>query len=265
MSINLNHETLGAGAFRPGAPPPSPARPPGKLARTLRGTAMVLSSTFVVGAIVVVAEHVAPIDWRPSTMIGAFGGRQESARILASLDSARAMVAMQKEEEARAAQEVEALRANNERISQAYGQLFQRGTMLANHWAEGAKQTLLLNSQAKIEALKGRAEASSMKDTFGMLCDGLDILLMMGEGQATGCGDMLRKSARNDRVTMQTEIVEDYKAQSVNIATSLRDWAQGLPDPAEMVAAQNKIGQATPEQRAPVPPAPLPTFPQPAS
>jgi hypothetical protein len=60
---------------------------------------------------------------------------------------------------------------------------------------------------------------------------------------------------------MQNEIINDYRQQSILIATTLRDWAQGLPDPAEVTAFQNKIGQVVPAVREAVPPAPLPTQP----
>jgi len=267
MSIHLDHQTLGNGSLQAGPAHPVPVKPDlprlSPVARVVRGTFVMLSSTAVVGVLViggvVAAEHFAPTDWRPSTLLGAFGGRKESAQMLASLDAARAMTAMQKQEEARALQEVEVLRANNERVTQAYGQLYQRGTVLAQQWGAAATDTLKMNTMAKVEGLRGTFENSATKDRLGMWCDGFDILMQLGGSRPSGCGDQLRASAANDRANAQAEIIRDFKSQSALIATSLRDWAQGLPDPAEVVAYQNRIGQTVPTARAPVPPAPLPT------
>lgn len=267
MSIHLDHQTLGNGTLQagPAYPPPVKPEPPrgGAVARFVRGSVVVLSSTVVLAILmilgVVIAEHFAPAGWRPSTLLGAFGGRKESAQMLASLDAARAMTAMQKQEEARALQEVEVVRANNERVTQAYVQLYQRGTVLAQQWGAAATDTLKMNTMAKIEGLRGTFENSATKDRLGMWCDGLDLLMQLGGSQASGCGNQLRASAANDRANAQAEIVQDFKAQSAIIATSLRDWSQGLPDPAEVVAFQNKVGQTVPAARAPAPPAPLPT------
>ena len=256
MSIHLDHQSLGTqGLARPlTAVPaaPTPIRPSFKRkAWTAVKTSTVVGVGLVVGAIA--AERLAPIEWRPSTFIGAFAGREEAARILTAIEAKRAEVAMQQEEAARAQQEVIVIQANNERVTRAYDALFQRGNLLAQQWADGAKHILMLDTQNKLRALEGRAEVSATKDKVAMWCDLAGLLV-----PNVTCGDDLRRSAYNDRSAMSAEIIANYKRQSALIASSLQDWAQGLPDPAQVVAYKHKIEQLHPTPRAPIPPAPLP-------
>ena len=266
MSIHLDHQTLGASLFQPApanqpamGPQGQPPRPPRSSMKTAtRVIITALTSSFVVGLALIVggvaAERLAPMEWRPSTLIGAFAGREEAARILTSIAAKRAEFAMQQEETARAQQEVIVVQANNERVTKAYEALYQRGNMLAQQWAEGAKQTLIIDAQGKLEGLKGRAEISQTKDKLAMFCD-----LATFFNPEMNCGDPLRASAKNDRGAMSAEIVANFKAQSAIIATSLQDWAQGIPDPAQLVVYKNKIEQLHPLPRVPVPPAPIPS------
>ena len=265
MSIHLDHQTLGSGVLQPGpanlpamGPQGQPLRPRRSPLKTAaRFTMTAITSSLVVGLGLVVvgvaAERLAPMEWRPSTLIGAFAGREEAARILTSIEAKRAEFAMQQEETARAQQEVVVVQANNERVTKAYEALYQRGNMLAQQWAEGAKQTLILDTQGKLEALRGRAEVSQTKDKFAMWCDIGSLF-----SPDINCGDTLRASAKSDRGAMSAEIVANFKAQSAIIATSLQDWSQGIPDPAQLVVYKNKIEQLHPLPRAPVPPGPIP-------
>ncbi len=259
MSIHLDHQTLGTGVLhaQPVALPVPVQRKLSKTRTALRAVVAVLTTSTVVVimliGVVLAAERLAPLAWRPSTLLGAFGGRQEAAQILTAIEAKRAEVGMQQEEAARAQQEVIVIQANNDRVTRAYEALYQRGNMLAQQWAEGAKQTLILDTQAKMQALQGRAGVASTKDHFAMWCDLGNLF-----SPDIRCGDALRNSARADREAISEEIIGNFKAKSLLIATSLQDWAQGLPDPAQVVAYKNSIEQLHPVPRLPVPPAPIP-------
>lgn len=260
MTLHLDPDKLGTSFLQPGhVPQPvqtvSPPPPRASVGRSILKTSGLVTLALFGGLFIL--ERLAPLDWRPSTMIGAFSGREQSAQILSAIEAKRAEIAVAQEEAARAQQEILVLQANNERVTKAYEALYQRGNIMAAQWAEGAKQTLMMNTQAKIEGLRGRIANSADKDRWGMLCDGMDLLIALGNGRATGCGDQLRASARDDRQAMQAEIIADYKAQSQAIASTLRDWAQGLDDPASVVAAKHHIDGLIPKPRALVPPPPL--------
>lgn len=261
MSLHLDHATLGTGAAqslgqRPNLPqvPPPPERRPrwGGLAKTgIQASAVLGVLVFVFGFIL---ERAAPYPWKPSTMLGAYGGNIESAQLLTAIDAKRAEVAMQQQEAARAQQEVIALQAANERATRAYDALFQRGTALAQQWGQGAQQTLLLDAQMRIKGLESRAEVAGAKDTLAFVCDLGAIFL-----QTPDCGNQVRASAESDRSAISAEIVNNYRKQSAAIATSLRDWAMGLPDPAELHIIQADAARIaiSAAQRAPVPISPV--------
>jgi hypothetical protein len=221
-----------------------------------RGAGAAIKSSVLVGLVLVVGalglERFGPIEWRPSTIIGTFAGREHAAKVLTAFNASRAEFAMQKEEEARAQQEVMALQADNQRVTDAYKALFDRGNLQAQTWAAGAKEALVMETQSRIGALRGRSGVSSTKDSFAMLCD-------LGKvfSPDIDCGDQLRQSARVDRDAMTAEIVGNFKAQSLVIAQSLNDWAQGLPDPAQLVAMKSKVDRLHPLPRAAVPPPPI--------
>lgn len=258
MSIHLDPETLG----RVSAPQPSPsvpvvaAPPVGVARRTGRAAlSLVKLSTLAVPLLLVGAfllERFAPIDWRPSSWLGGFGGRRDAAHVLTAIEARRAEAAVLNEEQARAQQEIIALQAANERVSTAYRALYDRGSAQAQAWAAAAKEALLLETQNRVASLKGRTGNSSMKDTVAMFCD-LGALV----SPDITCGDPLRESAKAERDAMTAEIVANFQRQSLVIAASLKDWSQGLPDPAELVAAQHRVGAVTAAPRAPTPPAPL--------
>jgi hypothetical protein len=201
------------------------------------------------------AERAAPYSWKPSTLLGSYGGNSEAAHLLTGIQAQRAVFAMQQEETARAQQEVVVMQATNERFNRAYDALFQRGTAMAQQWAAGATQALVLDFQTRAQVLhEGMGGVSSSKDSLAFLCDFGTVLF-----QTPACGDALRGSARQDRDSMSTELVANYKRQSLAIAQSLHDWNAGLPDPAElMVMEAAALKQATqPAPRQPVPPSPV--------
>jgi hypothetical protein len=149
MSLLIDHQTLGADVVEQSArlPQETPPKPP-KLRPSRPLSSLVKVSTLTgLGFFLVlfVAEHTAPSPWKPSTVIGAFGGNEKSAQMLASLEADRALVAMQEQEKARALQEAEILRANQERLTRAYQAEYDRGTELIKAGAAAA-QTLLQTS-----------------------------------------------------------------------------------------------------------------------
>lgn len=278
MSIYLDHDALTpVGTSSGGAPmeqtpaasglPAHRSAPGASLATVSRGVATVVTagaallktalvSILGAGAIMLTVEAVAPVEWRPSTLLGTFGGREQAAVILTSLEARRAEVAMQQEEAARAQQEIIVIQANNERVTQAYAALFQRGNTMAQAWAQATSQALLLETQNRIRALEGQAQNSATKDSWAMAADAFTWIGAALGVKVPDFGEPLRSSARNDRESMTAEIVANYKRQSAIIASSLRDWSQGLPDPAELIAAKARIDQLYPTPRLPAPPAP---------
>ena len=258
MSVFLDRETLGAATEERGqlSPMPQGPRPPrgsGALARgakkvgaSLVGTGLVLTVTLIA------AERFAPVDWRPSSFLGVYGGRIESARVLTAIEAKRAEAAVLAEEQARAQQTTIALQADNERVTKAYEALYQRGNQLAAAWAQGANQILALNAQHRMKALDGRAGVSTFKDNLAKWCDFASLF-----AREFDCGDQLRGSARRDREAMSEEIIRDYEDKAGRVAVAARSWAVGLFDPAEVVADLNRINKLHPLPPVPVPPAPL--------
>ena len=258
MSIFLDRETLGASALSSGPLSPMPAQPPqprgfrafARGARTVGVTLSGLGIALLVG--LVAAERFAPEEWRPSTLLGAFGGRQQAAAILSAIEAKRAEAAVLADEQGRVQQGVIALQADNDRVTKAYEALYQRGNALAQEWARGANQILALNAQHRMAALTGRAEVSSDKDKWAKWCDFASLF-----STQIDCGDQLRASAYRDRQAMSEEIIRDYEDKAKRVAVAARSWAEGLYDPAQVVADLNRITKLHPLPTPPVPPAPF--------
>lgn len=256
MSIFLDRETLGASALSSGPlspmPPPEPrgSRAFARGARTVGVTVTGLGIALLLGLIV--AERFAPEPWRPSTLLGAYGGRIEAARILSAIEAKRAEAAVLAEEQGRVQQAVIALQADNDRVTKAYEALYQRGNALAQAWAQGANQILALNAQARIKGNEGRIEVASDKDKWAKWCDFGRIL-----SEQIDCGDQLRASAHRDREAISEEIIRDYEDKAKRVAVAARSWAEGLYDPAQVVADLNRITKLHPLPAPPVPPAPF--------
>lgn len=258
MSIFLDRETLGASALSTGQLSPLPPGPPpprrpatfSAIAKVIGG--VLVSSSIALFVCLVLAERFAPEQWRPSTLLGAFGGRQQAAAILSAIEAKRAEAAVLADEQGRMQQGVIALQADNERVTKAYEALYQRGNALAQAWAQGANQLLALNAQQRMEGLKGRAEVSSDKDKWAKWCDFAGLFV-----QDLNCGDQLRASAYRDRQAMSEEIIRDYEDKAKRVAVAARSWAEGLHDPATVVADLHRITKLHPLPAPPVPPAPF--------
>jgi hypothetical protein len=258
MSVFLDRETLGASALSSGPFSPLPPGPPGPRPRaTFTAIAKVIGAVVVGGSGLlfvglIVAERFAPEEWRPSTLLGAFGGRQQAAAILSAIEAKRAEAAVLADEQGRVQQGVIALQADNDRVTKAYEALYQRGNMLAQEWARGANQILAINAQQRMAALTGRAEVSSDKDKWAKWCDFASLF-----STQIDCGDQLRASAYRDRQAMSEEIIRDYEDKAKRVAVAARSWAEGLIDPAQVVADLNRITKLHPLPTPPVPPAPF--------
>jgi hypothetical protein len=251
VSLHIDHEKLGAHHSGPaGRSPPSPTPPKQRGAVST----VTISSLSVIGLIilVIVIEHLAPGKWKPSTYIGAFGGKKQTVEILESFEATRALVAMQEEERARAMMEIEQYRAAQQRLTLAYQVEFERGNEMIRAGAAAAQEILRNATMAKMEGMKGRLAVSSKKDEWGMLCDLGNFLF-----QTPDCGDKLRLSAENDRNAMQAEIINGWKSANAQIAGMARDWAAGLLTPAELITeAKTGNPQLFVAPRNPLPPNP---------
>ena len=256
MSIFLDRETLGASALSSGplSPmPPERPRSPGTFSGAAKsiGAGLVGSGIFLLLCLVL-AERFAPEEWRPSTLLGGFDGRRQAAAVLSAIDAKRAETAVIAEEQGRVQQATIALQADNDRVTKAYEALYQRGNALAQEWARGANQILALNAQHRMRALDGRAEVSSDKDKWAKWCDFASLF-----STQIDCGDQLRASAYRDRQAMSEEIIRDYEDKAKRVAVAARSWAEGLYDPAQVVADLNRITKLHPLPTPPVPPAPF--------
>lgn len=257
MSLMIDSKTLGVEATEQAASRLPVEQPPPRPVRTRRGRVgsmvkvSMITGVGCVGALFA-AEHLGPPEWKPSTMIGAFGGKEQTAQILASLEAARAMTAMQEEEKARALQEVEVLRANQDRLTRAYQAEFDRGTELIRAGAAAAQEVLRASTMAKMKALSGKASTANQADVFAGLCT-LGAALF----QTPDCSRDASNYAAVQRSEIQTEIIEGWKQAQGQINQIARSWADGLPDPLDLIAKAQAQGQAfTPKPRAPVPPRP---------
>jgi hypothetical protein len=265
MSLMIDHQTLGAEALeqtprsspesapRPPAPPPS--RPLFSFVKLSTVTVVVFFLTLVI------AEHAAPSQWRPSTVIGAFGGKEKTAEMLASLDADRALVAMQEQEKARAMQEIELFRANQDRLTRAYQAEYDRGTELIRAGAMAAQEILRASTMAKIEALRGKAENSNLADRIGAACSFLEML----SGNSV-CSQEAHSYAAVQRGDMQAEIIGAWKRSQGEIIQIARSWADGLPDPLHLIQQAQSQAPAsfTVPPRAPTPLRPDRPQPQPS-
>lgn len=270
MSIHLDPETLGARqepSFTPtitaspldaseSVPAATPKKAPKAWQRAGQLLAVSMKSVLFTGATLVVvfflAERYGSPSWKPSSMIGAFGGNQYAAHVLTSIEAARATATVQAQEAERARQETIVIQAQNDRVTRAYEALFQRGNMLAQAWADSAKQTLIMSTEIKMQGLKGKMGVSNTKENLAMWCD----LGSLFSPDIT-CGDNLRSSARNDRDMASNEIMENFKTQSAFIVQTYKAWAEGLPDPASVVAYKANFDRLYPVPAAPIPAPPI--------
>jgi hypothetical protein len=254
MSLLLDHNKLGGGPRESNVSPPSPSAPvqPKKPRAWVSAIKVSSLSGLAVIILLVVVEQVAPARWKPSTYIGAFGGKVETVKTLESLDAFRAMTAMQEEERARGLQEVEQLRAAQERLTLAYRVEFERGNDLIRAGAAAAQQFLAQATEAKAKGMEGRFRVSAMKDEWGNLCDLGNFLF-----KTPNCGPKLRESAEADRNAMQAEIIEGWKSANAQIVGMAQTWAAGLVRPDELITESRLSGSrlyAAP--REPIPPNP---------
>ena len=257
MSLLIDHQTLGADVVEQSArlPQETPPKPP-KLRPSRPLSSLVKVSTLSgLGFFVVLfaAEHAAPSPWKPSTVIGAFGGNEKSAQMLASLEADRALVAMQEQEKGRALQETEILRANQERLTRAYQAEYDRGTELIKAGAAAA-QTLLQNvTKARLDGLTGKAENANMADRAGMFCS----LIEMLSGNSV-CSEQAHTYAAGQRGDAQAEIIGSWKRANAELSHIALTWAEGLPDPLQLIqqAARQGGPTFTVPPRSPTPPRP---------
>jgi len=269
MSIHLDHDTLGQNVLRPapaasqsGQPGTALAVPPrrgfwsvlGRIGRALGGglkVSVLLTLFLLLGAIAL--ERIGPVPWKPSSMLGTYGGNLEASKLLTEIEAKRAMVAAEQQEIARAQQATIVIQANNERVTKAYEALYQRGNILAERWANAAVHALQVDAENRIRALGGRRSNSNFKDGLAMWADFADLL----GAQTGGLGDRLRDSAREDRQSMTREIIANYQAQSKQVVDMLNDWSAKVPDPAKVIAFKAKVDELYPVPPAPAPPAPI--------
>lgn len=257
MSLLIDHQTLGADVVEQATrlPQEAPPKPP-KLRPSRPLSSFVKISTLTgLGFFVILfaAEHAAPSPWKPSTVIGAFGGKEKYAQMLASLEADRALVAMQEQEKGRALQETEILRANQERLTRAYQAEYDRGTELIKAGAAATQQLLQSVTKARLDGLSGKAENANMADRAGMFCS----LVELFSGNSV-CSQQAHAYAAGQRGDAQAEIIGSWKRANAELSHIAMTWAEGLPDPLQLIEQAGRQGpqNLTVPPRSPIPPRP---------
>lgn len=257
MSLLIDHDTLGAQVLEQAASPPQEAPPKPPPQRSSRAPASFIKISTLAGLgfllTLFAAEHAAPSQWKPSTVIGAFGGKEKTAEMLASLDADRALVAMQEQERSRAQQEVEVMRANQARLTLAYQVEYERGSELIKAGANATLQLLQSVTVARLDGLKGKAQNANTADRAGFVCSLFEAL----SGDSL-CSQDAYNYASTQRGDAQAEIIAAWKQANAELSHIARTWAEGLPDPLEFIEIANRQASQpfTVPPRAPVPPRP---------
>jgi hypothetical protein len=252
VSLMIDPDKLGTELVPQSKQLPQEPPPIGRLKRRPASLAK-LSAFAGIGFFVLLfaAEHTAATPWRPSTMIGAFGGKEKTAEMMASLEAARALTAMQEQEKARAQQEVEVLRANQDRLTRAYQAEYDRGTELIRAGAAAAQEVLKASTMAKVHALQGKMANANLGNQASMWCK------LMGLFGGPDCSEATESYAADQRASIQREIIGGWKEANAEISQLARTWADGLPDPLELIDQAKRQGQPfNPLPRAPAPPRP---------
>ncbi len=195
--------------------------------------------TFVsAAAIFFGVEMYAPIEYRPSSLVGTYDARTE-----AIVQATVGQIKMQQDawmEQAKLvnAQNQERYRAANQAVIQFYGASYDRAKIYATSTAQMQAQLsnaqLMLTGQTQVT---DRAAVANAR-TFGDLLNWF----------SPGAGDGLRSYADNKTSTLNSELLS---AANSGVAISIEGWDTSLPNPSEVQ-----------EQLERIKPTPLPPMPQ---
>lgn len=263
MSLILNHATLGQNETLSELrlvnddvkPVALEARSkPGRALATVprRGLGATLKLFSCTGLIVLVTlfgfEHLAPPQWKPSTVIGAFDGKTQTASMLSALAAFRATNAAQQEEIARGQQNVEFMRSAQQRLTLSYQAEYERGQELIRAGAVSAQEMLRLAAEARIRGLEGKLWNAVIADKVAGACT---FLALFG---APDCASAPARWAEEQRNSALGEIMGAWRHNHAQVAAFAQSWANGLMTPAEFIAnAQLSAAPFAPRAASPVP------------
>lgn len=195
--------------------------------------------TFVsAAAIFFGVEMYAPIEYRPSSLVGTYDARTE-----AIVQATVGQIKMQQDawsEQVKLvnAQNQEKYRAANQAVIQYYGASYDRAKIYATSTAQ--MQAQLSNAQLMLTGQTQATDRAAVANarTFGDLLNWF----------SPGAGDGLRSYADNKTSTLNNELLN---AANSGVAISIEGWDTSLPNPSEVQAQLERIK-----------PTPLPPMPQ---
>jgi hypothetical protein len=226
----------------PLAPTPSPLR------RAVASTVLLGAGVFLAAAALAAFERFAPVEVKPSTIVGAASGNstfwqmsEEQAAMQARLRMVndenvrlqRAVIEAQtqaqeriKAAESQAQQEVLAMQGNVETMSRAYAALYERGNMFAQKSAEIVQS--LANTRLQIAHAQqgGKTAIANLSDLVGAFG------IAIGDQRLASSAFQVR-----DAVAQQSQVELEAAMRRGLPQIDLSNWAQGMPDPASLVAS----------------------------
>ncbi len=240
-TLRHNQMTIPPGYSPPAwTPPPVPARRSGHM-MTAIGAACGLVIAFGV------LERFAPLEYKPSTFLGAAGGNAEMYHMAAALPGIQAQAAalaqenarleqektraqaelaqVQAEAQSRSAQEVELTKGQMQNVLNYYGAIYQRGNVMSQAAASIMSEAASTRSNLVAGMNGGRVAMVSLLDLFS------------GIAAATGNEDAAARLQAN-RQTLANATVNEYEdhLRRALPGIDLSSWAKGLPTPEELQA-----------------------------
>ena len=108
-------------------------------------------------------------------------------------------------------------------------------------------------TKARLDGLSGKAENANMADRAGMFCS----LIEMLSGNSV-CSEQAHAYAAGQRGDAQAEIIGSWKRANAELSHIALTWAEGLPDPLQLIqqAARQGGPTFTVPPRSPTPPSP---------
>jgi hypothetical protein len=245
--VVINAPSHHAHALEPLAPYPL-APTPSPLRRAVASTVLIGAAVFLAVAALAAFERFAPVAIKPSTIVGAASGNstfwqmsEEQAALQTRLRMVndenvrlqRAVIEAQtqaqeriKAAESQAQQEVLAMQGNVESMTRAYSALYERGNMFAQKSAEIVQA--LANSRLQMASAQqgGKTAIANFSDLVGAFG------LAIGDQNLASSAFQVR-----DAVTQQSQAELDAAMRRGLPQIDLSNWAQGMPDPAALIAS----------------------------
>lgn len=205
-------------------------------------------------------EHFAPEDYKPSTVFGGFWGHAEAVKIATQLQAAQANLAAQNEENARLQKQVADFQARTQRVSDAYKNLYDRTTIMAQAMAAQQQQFMNLRSEMIKQSQAGNLGVAQMGQ------------IMAGFGMLTNNPELVQNGIATSHAFTQeafNEADRQYKQGVEKSADITQTWQRGIPsvDQVDEIIRSGGGAPVPPQPHDAPPPVPAayqPAAPQPA-